>query len=64
MRIRVEVLPPRWRREHEDAPDNGESAAHEALCRLVGPQSRYFLSGTDAERTTYFDFFGEEPGDR
>ncbi len=64
MRIRVEVPPLRWRREHEDVPDNGESAAQEALCRLIGPGSRGFLSGVTVEETSYFDVFGEEPGDR
>ena len=47
-----------------DDPDNGESAAQEALCRLIGPESRGFLSGVTAEETSYYDVFGEEPGDR
>jgi hypothetical protein len=55
--------PKRRRPRDVDPPDNGESEAREALCRLAGPQSRYFLSGLDGE-TTFYDFLGYEPGDQ
>lgn len=58
--------PRRWRRAEQ--PDGGAAEAQAALTGIIeaglGGRRLGFLSGWDAEQTTYFDVFGEEPGDR
>ncbi len=61
MLIRFFVLSPR-RLEVTEDPDGGEARAQRALNAIVGLNG--FLSAWDAEETSYFDVFREEPGDR